>query len=101
MILDVESIEKYIISIIMIIFINYRSKQIIRGRILTRIIPEDAGNMIHDPKPKYIEVGFCIWYFVYDSENVIVDSLVLSFYFLLLKIQSEWCIREDTLFLFV
>lgn len=32
------------------IFVKYSSKQIRREKVLTGIIPEDAGNMIHDPE---------------------------------------------------
>lgn len=34
------------------IFIKYSSKQIRREKVLTGIIAEDAGNMIHDPRNK-------------------------------------------------
>jgi len=73
---------------------------------LTGIILENAGNLIHDPRNKFIKlpsqeivrwggVLFCMWFL-----KCVCWCPMLSFYFLLLKIRTEWWIREDTHFSF-
>lgn len=39
------------------IFVKSNSKQIRREKVLTGIVPEDAGNMIHDSRNKFIKLS--------------------------------------------
>lgn len=81
------------------IFVKYSSKQIRRDKVLTGIIPEDASNMIHDPRNKFIKLSskkVVHWHgLLFCTIPKMFLLMALCRHFLLLKLWTEWWIREN------